>query len=260
MPLETRHAGILSLLDQAGRVDVAELAARFDTTSQTIRKDLRMLEEAGRVIRIHGGAVRVPRGSYVRYEHRQLIAPQQKQQIGRACAGLIPDGATVFVNIGTTTEAAAMALRQHRGLRIITDNVRVANMLREFPGLDVLIAGGRVRATDGAVVGDQAVSFIRQFRVDFALIGAAAIEMDGSLLDHDLHEAQVATAIMETARHVILAADAGKFGRAAPVCIGQLADVHSFVTDRPPPDPIRAICAARGVRLLCAEAGGSDSA
>lgn len=240
--LHERHADILRQLDISGRLDVVDLAARYRTTAQTIRKDLHALEQVGRLVRIHGGAVRVPRASYMDYAHRLLVAPAQKAAIGQACARLIPNGSTVFINVGTTTEAAAHALRNHRSLRIITDNVRVANVLRSFPGIEVLIAGGRVRATDGAIVGDQAVSFIRQFRVDFALVGAAAIEEDGALLDHDLHEAQVATAITETARHVILAADHGKFGRKAPICIGQLSGVHSFVTDAPPPPAIRTVC------------------
>ena len=254
MTIEARQDDILGRLDRAGRVEVTELARRYATTAQTIRKDLRALEAAGHLIRIHGGAVRVPRGSYVDYEHRLLIAPAEKDAIGRRCASLIPDGATVYVNIGTTTEAAARALRHHRNLRIITDNVRVANDLRSYPGAEVLVTGGRVRQTDGAVVGEQAVNFIRQFRCDFALIGAAAIEPDGALLDHDLHEAQVATAIMETARHVILAADSGKHSRKAPICIGRIHDVHSFVTDSTPPPMLADICGRSGVAIHVAPA------
>lgn len=253
MTLQDRHLEILSLLSMAGQVNVAALAVRYDTTPQTIRKDLRVLEDAHRLIRIHGGAVRVPDGSYISYDHRQLIAPAQKQKIGRICASLIPNGATVFINIGTTTEAVAMSLKDHRNLRIITDNVRVANELRSLPATEILITGGRIRATDGAVVGNQAVNFIRQFRVDFAIIGAAAIDNDGALLDHDLHEAQVATAIMETARHVILTADHGKFARKAPICIGQLSRVHSLVTDKPPSDAITTICRDNSVTIHCEE-------
>lgn len=250
MDIATRQSRIFAMLNASGRVAVASLSDQFGTSEQTIRKDLRTLERAGKAVRVHGGAVRAPAADYIDYEHRKLIAAPQKAAIGRICARLIPDGATVFINAGTTTEQAALALRDHAGLRVITDNVGLSDKLRAFPGVEVLIAGGRVRSSDGAIVGEQAVSFIRQFRVDFALIGAAAIEEDGALLDHDLREAQVATAIIETARHVILAADHTKFGRTAPVCIGQISQMNSVVTDRTPPPAAAAICAAHDVRVL----------
>ncbi|MBB5515252.1 DeoR family glycerol-3-phosphate regulon repressor [Rubricella aquisinus] len=250
MPLNARQSEILKLLQRRGRVRVDELVLQYATTPQTIRRDLRLLEQAGRAQRFHGGAVFSSGGEYTDFEARRLISRRAKDAIAQAAASLIPDDATVFINIGTTTEAAALALKDHSGLTVITDNVNTANALRQFSGLDVLIAGGAIRAHDGAIVGDAAVQFIRQFRVDYALIGAAAIEPEGALLDHDLREAQVASAIMDIARHVILAADATKFSRSAPVCIGDLRDVHSFVTDKPLPQDIAGICSGAGVQVI----------
>lgn len=250
MSLNPRQSEILLLLQRRGRARVDDLVDRFDTTHQTIRKDLRILEQAGRANRFHGGAVIARAGEYTDYEARRLIARRAKETIAHATAALIPDDATVFVNVGTTTEAAALALKDHSGLTVITDNVSTANALREFSGIEVLIAGGAVRARDGAIVGDAAVQFIRQFRVDFALIGAAAIELEGGLLDYDLREAQVASAIMDIARHVILAADATKFTRTAPICVGDVRDVHSFVTDKPLPAKVAKICADSNVRVI----------
>lgn len=252
MTLTERQRDILSILNMQGRVLVADLVIRYATTPQTIRKDLRQLETHQRAVRFHGGAVRAPGRDYIHYEHRKLVAARQKAEIGATIAGLIPDAATLFINVGTTTEQAALALTHHSGLRVICDNVSTANKLRDLPGVQALIAGGGVRDSDGAVIGEQAVSFIRQFRVDFAIIGAAAIGLNGDLLDHDLREAQVATAIMETARHVILAADHTKFGKNAPVCIGQLAQVDTLVTDRRPPEPIAHICKRHDVETLIA--------
>ena len=149
-------------------------------------------------------------------------------------ADLIPDHASLFINIGTTTEAVAHALLRHVGLMVITNNINVATALRPYPEIEVVIAGGVVRRSDGGIVGEAAVDFIRQFKVDFAVIGASAIDADGSLLDFDYREVRVAQAIISNARHVILASDATKFDRSAPVRIGHLEQVHTFITDHAP--------------------------
>ena len=115
---------------------------------------------------------------------------------------------------------------------VITNNINVATAMRPYPEIEVVIAGGVVRRSDGGIVGEAAVDFIRQFKVDFAVIGVSAIDADGSLLDFDYREVRVAQAIIGNARHVILAADSSKFERSAPVRIGHLDQVHTFVTDR----------------------------
>ena len=118
----------------------------------------------------------------------------------------------------------------------------------------MVIAGGVVRHEDGGVVGEAAVDFIRQFRVDYAVIGTSAIGADGTLLDYDLREVKVAQAIMETAHEKILVADAMKFARRAPVRIGHLEQIDVFVTDQPPPPSIIDICAQSEVRIEIAGA------
>jgi DeoR family glycerol-3-phosphate regulon repressor len=132
----------------------------------------------------------------------------------------------------------------------ITNNINVANRLCRRPDFEVIIAGGVVRAADGGIVGEAAVEFIRRFKVDFAVIGTSAIDGDGSLLDFDFREVQVARAIIGNARHVILVADATKFERAAPVRIGHLSDVDTLVTNGAVPTSIRELCGEAGIRLL----------
>jgi len=131
--------------------------------------------------------------------------------------------------------------------------VDLAAEIRVFPGLEVIVPGGAVRRSDGAILGAEAVDYIRQFRVDFAVIGAAALSEDGSLLDYDLAEVQVCRAMMAHARHVILAIDSGKFGRTAPVKLGHLSDVHSLVTDHVPDPWIRPLCVTHEIELILAE-------
>lgn len=250
MLLTPRQDDILAIAKANGRVTVDELAARFSVTPQTIRKDLNDLCDLRALTRVHGGAVFPTGNENVQYEARRAIAAAEKQAIGRTAAGIIPDNSSLFINIGTTTEAVGEALLEHRGLMVITNNVNVANRLRLSPGIEVVIAGGVVRHSDGGIVGEAAVDFIRQFKVDFAVIGVSAIDEDGVLLDFDFREVKVAQAIMSNARHVILVSDSSKFERTAPVKIGHISQVHTFITDRCPSERIRNVCLENDVRLI----------
>lgn len=244
-----RQAEILALARAEGQVQVDDLARRHAVSVQTIRKDLNELCQRGVLRRTHGGAI-FPSGiENLEYEARRRIAAVAKQAIGRAAANIIGNDAALFINIGTTTEAVSQALVDHSGLMVITNNINVANNLRTRSEIEVIVAGGVVRPSDGAIVGEAAVDFIRQFKVDYAVIGASAIDADGSLLDFDLREVKVAQAIIANARHVIVVADASKFARTAPVRIGRLSQVTSFVTDRAPAG-LRSLCEAAGVTLI----------
>ncbi len=250
MEVAGRHKAIVERAKLKGRVLVEELVAHFGVTPQTIRKDLTDICAAGTLKRIHGGAL-FPSGlENMQYEARRQIASDEKDSIGRAAAKLIPNNASLFINIGTTTEAVSQALLGHRDLMIITNNINVANRMRVYPYFEVAIAGGIVRSSDGGVVGEAAVDFIRQFKVDFAVIGASAIDEDGALLDFDYREVKVAQAIIANARHVILVSDSTKFDRTAPVRIAHMSQVNSFITDRCTRPAIRQICREAGVTVI----------
>lgn len=250
MLLSARQSEILDIAKLEGRVQVEDLALRFAVTPQTIRKDLNDLCESRHLTRVHGGALFPSGAENVRYDARRSMFAPQKQAIGRAAAELIPNNASLFINIGTTTEAVGEALQDHKDLMVITNNINVANRLRLFSGIEVVIAGGVVRGSDGGIVGEAAVDFIRQFKVDYAVIGVSAIDHDGALLDYDYREVKVAQAIIANARHVILVADSSKFERTAPVRIGHLSQVHTFITDACDISSISDICREHGVRLL----------
>jgi DeoR family glycerol-3-phosphate regulon repressor len=249
-----RQLEIIGMAKSEGKVIVEDLALRFSVTSQTIRKDLNELCEGRALTRIHGGAIFPSSTENVRYEARRSIAAGEKQAIGRAAAAIIPNKSSLFINIGTTTESVGESLMNHHELMVITNNINVANRLRIFPSIEVVIAGGVVRGSDGGIVGEAAVDFIRQFKVDYAVIGVSAIDQDGALLDYDLREVKVAQAIIANARHVILVSDSSKFDRTAPVRIGHLSQVHTFITDRCTAPSVRAICRESDVRLIETEA------
>jgi DeoR family glycerol-3-phosphate regulon repressor len=235
---------------QAGRVMVDDLSSQFEVSPQTIRKDLNELCDKRLLTRIHGGAILSSGVENVGYDARRMIASEEKEAIALAAAARIPDSASLFINIGTTTEAVARALLQHKGLMVITNNLNVASLMRVYPQIEVVLAGGVVRHTDGGIIGEQAVDLIKQFKVDFAVIGSSAIDEDGALLDYDYREVRVAQAIVSNARHVILVCDSTKFERSAPVRIAHISQVNTFVTDHCPSETVRRICAESAVELI----------
>ncbi len=227
-----RQAEIVALAREAGRVTVDDLSSRFAVTPQTIRRDLNELCDGGVLTRVHGGALIASSVANLAYEARRLVAQEQKRRIGERAASLVPDNSSLFINLGTTTEEVAAALANRSGLLVVTNNINVATLLYRNRQIEVVVAGGHIRPTDGGVVGHMAVELIRHFSVDVAVIGTSAIDAEGTLLDYDAREVQVSRAIIENARQVILVADSSKFTRRAPVRIARLDEIDILVTDR----------------------------
>ena len=251
--LQPRQIDILDIARNEGRVDVERLAAHFDVTPQTIRKDLNELCELEKLQRVHGGAVFPSNTVNLAYQSRRDMASEGKMRIAAAAAEIVPNNSSVILNIGTTTEQVAYALRHHQRLMAITNNLNVALILSEAEDVEVVVTGGMVRKSDRGIVGAVAVDLIRQFKVDFAIIGASAIDDEGALLDFDYREVRVAQAIIEQARRRILVADHMKFQRRAPVQIGSLVDIDHFVTDAPPGKKIERLCQEANVQLIVAD-------
>jgi len=146
----------------------------------------------------------------------------------------------------------ARALGAHRKLPVITNNLNVANTLAQNPHCEVIVAGGVLRRSDNGIIGEATVDFIRQFKVDYAIIGASAIDHDGALLDYDFREVRVAQAIIANARRTFLVADATKFTRSAPVRIAHISEISALFTDAAPPDSIAKLCREHEVAVRVA--------
>ncbi|AQY64608.1 MULTISPECIES: DeoR/GlpR family transcriptional regulator [Pseudomonas] len=248
MNLPPRQQQILELVRERGYVSIEEMAQLFVVTPQTIRRDINQLADANLLRRYHGGAAYDSSVENTAYAMRADQMRDEKQRIGEAIAAQIPDHASLFINIGTTTESIARALLNHNHLKIITNNLNVATMLSAKDDFDVLLTGGSVRR-DGGVVGQASVDFINQFKVDFALVGISGIDEDGSLLDFDYQEVRVSQAIIANARKVILAADSSKFGRNAMIRLGPISLVDCLVTDQQPVPALVQLLNQHKVRL-----------
>lgn len=247
-----RHRRLLELVRQRATMSVEDLAQALDVTPQTVRRDVRTLTRAGMLSRFHGGAGVPSSATNTAYLQRQATQAEGKRRIGQAVARRLPSDCSVMLNIGTTTEAVAAALRYHRGLRVVTNNLNVAAMLSDNPDCEVLVAGGIVRPQDRGIVGEATIDFISQYKVDVAIIGISGIDADGTLRDFDPREVKVSQAIIANAREVWLAADASKFGRAAFVRQADLSQIDALFTDAAPPAGIAALLQEHGVELVIA--------
>ncbi len=233
---------------------VEQLAEILEVTLQTVRRDIQKLAEMGLLVRFHGG-VRMPSATVENIAHprRQTMHAEGKTRIAKAIAQAIPNGCSLILNIGTTTEAVAKALMRHQGLRVITNNLNVAAILSSNADCEVIVAGGVVRTRDRGIVGEAAVDFIRQFKVDIAVIGISAMEPDGSLRDFDLREVKVAQTIIQQSREVWLAADHSKFDRQAMVELAKLNQIDRLFTDAPPPAHFASLLQEAEVQCIVAQ-------
>nr|WP_302476797.1 DeoR/GlpR family DNA-binding transcription regulator [Ruegeria atlantica] len=251
--LSFRQSDILNIAKQDGRVMVEDLALRFDVTVQTIRRDLSELADMGKLDRVHGGAVLRSGVSNIGYEDRRALNADAKTRIAQLCAQDIPDGASVFLNIGTSTEAVARQLLNHKDLMVVTNNMNVANILVDNPNCQIVVAGGVLRRSDGGLVGNLTIATIEQFKFDYAIIGCSALDAEGDLMDFDFQEVRVSQTIIAQARRTCVVADHSKFQRSAPARIASLSDVDVFYTDKAPPNSLTKKCSEWRTQLkLCA--------
>ncbi len=247
--IQNRQSKILERIQILGFVSIEDLAREFSVTPQTIRRDINSLSGQGLVKRYHGGAGLATSVENIGYSTRQILCLEEKRAIAVKIAEKIPDRASLFINIGTTTEEIAKELVKKDGLRVITNNLNVAVILSHNPEIEIFMAGGVVRNRDGGITGPATLDFIRQFRADFCIIGISGIGENGDLLDFDYREVRVSRAIIDNSERVILAADHTKFGRSAMVRLGCISDIHELFTDRNPPAKMIRLFKKHGVQL-----------
>ncbi len=247
MALSQRQNEVVELVHEKGFITIDELVKHFGVTPQTIRRDLNFLASSGLIIRHHGGAESSSTTENTSYQSRKILNLDAKESIANELVKMIPNGSSLFINIGTTTETIARALLDHKSLNIVTNNIHVATILSAKEDFTVIIAAGEVRHRDGGIIGEATCDFMSQFNMDFGIIGISGISNDGSLLEFDFREVRVAQAIIDNSTNVLLAADHSKFGRNAMIKQGNITQINHLFTDQVPPNDIVELLATNSI-------------
>jgi DeoR family glycerol-3-phosphate regulon repressor len=248
-----RQAAIFSLVQESGFATIDDLARKFDVSTQTIRRDITRLDELKLLRRFHGGAGLHEAAAQSGRAHKsQPSLASAEDRIGSAVAALIPDGTSVFLDVGTTVETVTRALAAHKHLQIVTPSVTAAAILAGSPVASVIVTGGLLRGADGSLVGDAAVAAVSRFKLDWAVIGCSGFEDDGTVMDVDLLQVEVKQHMLNRSRRALLVAEAAKLQRRAVVSLAPLAAFDILVTDQELPAHLAEAARASGCELKIA--------
>jgi DeoR family transcriptional regulator, fructose operon transcriptional repressor len=229
---EQRQQRIVEQARQAGRVDVAELAAELAVTPETVRRDLTALERQGVLRRVHGGAIPVERlGFEPGFAARDAVRRAEKERIAKAALSELPVEGSILLDAGTTTARLAEVMPVNRDLIVVTNSLPIALSLSVRPGLTVRLVGGRVRGRTQAVVDDWALRVLGDTYVDVAFVGTNGISVERGLTTPDPAEAAVKQAMLAAARRVVVLADHTKVGAVHFARFGGLREVALLITD-----------------------------
>ncbi|PKR55597.1 DeoR/GlpR family DNA-binding transcription regulator [Thalassospira marina] len=249
-----RQNEILQIIRDQGFATLEALAETFNVSTQTIRRDVIDLSKQGFLQRFHGGAGLPNNMVRLGHEQKNRLSPEAKQHIGEYTACLIPNGASVFLDVGTTVEAVARSLGNHRNLRLVTNSMLSAAIISAQSHQEIHVIGGIIYGNDGSMVSNDAPAAIRRFAFDYCVIGCSGFDKDGAPLDHDRQKVAIKNAAIRSSRHNILVADHSKFNSHPFMRIAEATDFKSFVTDLPPPAQIQDGLTRAGTKIIVTNA------
>jgi DeoR/GlpR family transcriptional regulator of sugar metabolism len=231
MLAQERRQHIFEAIEAGGIAAVRDLAHRFDVSVITVSRDLQELEQQGLIRRIHGGAISVRGASYEPpYLARETQHADEKRRIAARAVDMIHDGQSILLDVGTTTLETARALKGHRNLTVLVSNLRAAMELANQSAIQVIVIGGRLRASELSMVGHLAEEMLRGFQVDQAFLGVGGITLDHGLTEFNLDEAGAKRVMVERARHTVVVADHTKFGRVMLAAVAPVSAVDTIIT------------------------------
>lgn len=244
-----RQDFIVEALRRDGRVLASELAAQLGISDDTVRRDLSELADAGVLQRVHGGALPMSPAlpSFTAREHQ---APEAKLAIARAAAALVRDGQAVFLDGGTTARLVARHLPPECQATVITHSPTIAEVLMEHPGVDVVLLGGRVLKLSRVAVGAATVDAVRMIRADLYLLGVNGLHHELGISTHDLEEAHVKRAMIESAAEVVALVSSEKLGTAGRCVVAPASELTHLVTERTAPDELVAPFENLGITVV----------
>jgi DeoR family glycerol-3-phosphate regulon repressor len=235
-----------------GRIRVADIAERMQVSHETVRRDLRALERAGKLRCVYGGAVAQTRDATQDQPltDRMRLHRWEKAALARRAASIVPAGATLFLDTGTTTLALAQELAARQDLVVVTNSLDIARLLASAGLSQVSVTGGDVRGSDNALVGHATIASVRGRLFDIAFMGIAAVDLDHGFMDYGTEESVLRQTLVNHARRCVMLADSSKFGRSARLRTFAIEEVRTLITDRRPPAAFADRFAAVGMEVL----------
>ena len=253
LDVRTRRDRIEQRVRSAREVGYTALAAEFEVSEMTIRRDVEALEALGVLRRVVGGAIAVQgKDTEPSFATRMADGAQQKNHIADVVADLIGPKETLILDSGSTALAVAHSL-QGRGLAltVVTPSLLAALALVDEPDTTVVLTGGELRAGELSLIGPTAEDTLANYNCDTYVMGVAGIDGDRGISDYHQAESRVKRAASKRADRVIVAADGSKLGRVTFVSIAALSQIQTIVTDGPPDHPTLVSARAAGVEVIC---------
>lgn len=254
MLAEQRRSVILDLLSEKGAVSITDLHRRFRVSRETVRRDITRLDRENRLRKTHGGALSVDTFEPA-FADRLSVNTEGKGRIGRAAAALVPDGASVILDSGTTIQALVDALMEVRRLTVITNDIHAAMRLSGHNDNRVLILGGEFDRGEGVIMGRDATAMLGTYFADFAFVGAGAISPHPWLMDFSREAAELRGQMLGLARRPVVLADHTKFGRIAPVRVANFEKARHVIVDQEPEGDFSVALAGLGAEVIVADNG-----
>ncbi len=244
-----RHAAIMQIVGEEGTSTIAGLAERLGVSQESIRRDVRPLTNAEKLVKVHGAVTLPHHFAEAPFEKRMRESASAKRAIARHAAAKVVDGDSVMFDTGTTTSLVARELLVRKNLTVVTNSSDIARTLATVNGNTVYMAGGKLHGDNGAAFGPLAVDFLNSFSVRLSFISIGAIDAVAGAMDYHLDEAQIARAVLKQGETSYIVTDASKFERRGLVQVCNFSGFDRLITDEQPPTAIATQLREAGVEL-----------
>ena len=244
-----RQIAILSYIREIGTATVIELAEGLHVSDETIRRDAKLLESNGQILKLHGALTLPHLVGEAPFEKRLRENADVKRAIAKRACQIVEDGDSLMIDTGTTTSIFAQELRSKRGLTIVTNSSDIARTLATVNGNAVYMAGGALKGDNGAAFGPTAIEFLSRFRVKYCFISIGALDAVEGPMDAELTEAEIAHMALSRAEHRVILSDASKFDKTALVKVCEFSEINRLITNQLPPPALSAALESAGVTV-----------
>ncbi len=250
MKPQYRQLKIIDVLRRTGQASVDELASKFKTSPETIRRDLSVLARNGKIVKVHGGAL-LPNsqgeGSFQQRMSENIVA---KRIIAEKASQLIASGDTLFIDTGSTTLIFAEEIASIKNLIVVTNSTEIAKVIGANSTSQVFLLGGQYNKDNRQTTGTMALSQLEHFYAQHAILTIGSLSITTGALDFNQKEATIARAMLKRAKNSILLVDSSKFNRTGSFVVAELNEFNQLVCEIEPNQALKTALLANDVEVI----------